>query len=127
VVDCPRNVDVFVDYEEFQDLTHQLGLHKDIDVYEAFAALDIEKKGRIPYSHVLYEALAPTDEDGFGQNVRQNPQGEEEWSPYPSELMVALVAHKNMKPVLMKLVKENLNVPFVFAQPSCNPLYNFAP
>jgi methylglyoxal synthase len=101
-------MDGFVDYEEFHDFTHQFGLQKDIDVYEAFAALDIEKKGRIP-SHVLYEALAPKDEDGFGQNIRQNPQGEEELSPYPSDLMVALVAHNNMKPALMKLVKENLN------------------
>jgi methylglyoxal synthase len=41
--------------------------------------------------------------------IRQKPQSEEELSPYPSDLMVALVAHNNMKPALMKLVKKHLN------------------
>ena len=45
-------MDGFVDAEEFHDLTHQFGLQKGIHGYEAFAALDIENKGRIP-SHVL--------------------------------------------------------------------------
>jgi methylglyoxal synthase len=97
--------DGFMDYEGFYDLTHQFGLHCVIDVDDTFAVLDYEESGLVPIS-VFEAALTPTEEDSFF--VSANEQSPDlQMESFPTDQLVALVAHNNMKPAIMKFVKDN--------------------
>jgi methylglyoxal synthase len=92
----------FMNYEEFYDLTHQFGLHSVIDVDEIFEVLDHDQSGMVPIA--LFEAaLAPTEEDDSFFVSAQDLKVE----AFPTDQLVALVAHNNMKPAIMKFVKDN--------------------
>jgi Ca2+-binding EF-hand superfamily protein len=56
--------DGLMDYEDFYDVTHQFGMHSEINVYETFRVSDCDNSGLVPI-RVFEAALNPTKADCF--------------------------------------------------------------
>jgi len=102
-----RDADGQVDYDEFYDFLHQFGIAQEtrLNVREVFDVLDANGQGSIPID-VLLEALRVQDDDFDDQG--EEPQAGQ-LAPFPSPFLVGLVAHNNMKPSMMKFVKDHLS------------------
>jgi len=95
--------DGYIDYEEFYDLTNQFGLQKAISCDDVFQVMDVFNDGDIPLA-LFEKCLEPPVETVVPQakHVREKEE------PYPTDLMVGLVAHNNMKPAMMQFVSDNI-------------------
>eukprot|EP00548_Thalassiothrix_antarctica_P013064 CAMPEP_0194166010 /NCGR_PEP_ID=MMETSP0154-20130528/1754_1 /TAXON_ID=1049557 /ORGANISM="Thalassiothrix antarctica, Strain L6-D1" /LENGTH=577 /DNA_ID=CAMNT_0038876583 /DNA_START=63 /DNA_END=1796 /DNA_ORIENTATION=- len=102
--------DGMVDYQEFYDFLNHFNLiSDDIDPKTIFNILDLDGDGEIP-TQVVVDSLKARDDD-----VEEDPDVDrmdiikaKELPPFPSPFLVSLVAHNNMKPSMMKFVKDNI-------------------
>jgi len=102
--------DGMVDYEDFYDfLKHFNLLSDDIDPKMVFNILDLDGDGEVP-TQVLVDSLKARDDD-----LEEDPDANrmyiikaKELPPFPSPFLVSLVAHNDMKPSMMKFVKDNI-------------------
>lgn len=103
------NRDGKIDYDEFYDELSQFGITEVIDVDKVFAFVDKTKKGYVSIPEML-AALRLRDGDvEETEGVQQEDDEDvEDFMAFPDTLLVALVAHNNMKPSMMKFVKDNL-------------------
>jgi methylglyoxal synthase len=104
-----RDHDGMITYDEFYDFMHQFGLVAEakVDPEEVFNILDTQGLGEVP-TDVLLEALHFTDED-LETEGRGGLSDAERLPPFPSPFLIGLVAHNNMKPSMMKFVKDHLS------------------
>ena len=100
-----RDSDGKVSYDEFYDFMNQFGLVQEarVDPARIFSILDVNGTGEIN-THELLEALTPQETD-FDD---EEPIEFQRLPPFPSPFLVALVAHNNMKPSMIKFVKDHL-------------------
>mmetsp|Transcript_46443 Transcript_46443/g.112578 ORF Transcript_46443/g.112578 Transcript_46443/m.112578 type:complete len:553 (+) Transcript_46443:105-1763(+) len=101
-----RDADGQVDYDEFYDFLHQFGIAQEtkLNVRQVFDIMDTHGQGSVPVD-VLLEAFKIQDSD-FDE---KKEDGIETLPPFPSPFLVGLVAHNNMKPSMMKFVKDHLS------------------
>jgi len=97
--------DGYMDYEEFYDLTHQFGLHSDINCDDVFRVMDVCNDAAVPIA-LFEKCLTPIVETQEVTVMNTSSDSIEE--QYPTDLMVGLVAHNNMKPAMMQFVSDNI-------------------
>jgi Ca2+-binding EF-hand superfamily protein len=92
------NRDGKIDYDEFYDELSQFGITEVIDVDKVFAFVDKTKKGYVSIPEML-AALRLRDGDvEETEGVQQEDDEDvEDFMAFPDTLLVALVAHNNMK------------------------------
>mmetsp|Transcript_13497 Transcript_13497/g.15183 ORF Transcript_13497/g.15183 Transcript_13497/m.15183 type:complete len:387 (+) Transcript_13497:139-1299(+) len=95
--------DGLVEYNDFYDTLSQFGLTKTINLSKVWATVDKNSIGIVGVEH-LREILEAKDED-----IKQGGHRDDAKLPaFPKTLLVALVAHNNMKPSMMNFVNKNL-------------------
>mmetsp|Transcript_3448 Transcript_3448/g.3474 ORF Transcript_3448/g.3474 Transcript_3448/m.3474 type:complete len:346 (-) Transcript_3448:214-1251(-) len=100
--------DGYIDYEEFYDLTNQFGLQKAISCDDVFQVMDVFNDGDIPLA-LFEKCLEPPVETVDPQaKSALNTSSSSLEEPYPTDLLVGLVAHNNMKPAMMQFVSDNI-------------------
>jgi methylglyoxal synthase len=110
------NRDGTVSYDEFYDGMCQFGLVDEVDVDKVFSYMDQDQSGSVTRSALL-ESLRfgdCDDEDGAEKerSIEKDTTTSNEEIPselFPETLLVALVAHNNMKSSMLKFVKKNLH------------------
>jgi len=107
------SADGYIDYDSFYDGVSQFGLTESVNVEKVFEFIDKKKEGKITSSQLL-EAIKLRErdvkavEDHHGSAVDGDEFDPFSEDLYPETLLVALVAHNEMKPSMMVFVKENL-------------------
>jgi len=102
--------DGMVTYQEFHDFLHHFNLLSgEFDPKLVFDIMDLDGVGEIS-TEVVVESLKATDDD-----VEEDPDADRmdilnatKLKPFPSPFLVSLVAHNNMKPSMMKFVKDHI-------------------
>lgn len=99
-----------ISYDEFYDGLSQFGLTEYVDADKVFAFIDNEDTGYMCLDK-LTDALKIKDKDNKGnlRSVAEDADDDEELADFPETLLVALVAHNDLKPSMMAFVEENLS------------------
>jgi len=98
-----------VDYDEFHDWADRFGLENVADIPACYRAIDPEGVGLVPKA-ALEAALVPSEVD-LHETVHNlwTSHVSDGQPPYPTEKLVALIAHNNMKAAMLKFVKAHVS------------------
>jgi methylglyoxal synthase len=95
--------DGVITYDDFYDVISQFGFHTAVNLKFVFRHVDRNNLGVADLEDVLRILKVKEHE------IKPDRESIElELAPFPETLLVALVAHNNMKPSMMKFVSENL-------------------
>jgi len=100
--------DGMISYDSFYDGLSQLGLADSVSLRTVFLYVDTEKKGSVSVEALL-EALKLKENESDMKAEAQSEEEDVDLPDFPETLLVGLVAHNNLKPSMMKFVKQNLN------------------
>lgn len=96
--------DGIVTYHEFYDIMSQFGFAHSVDLKKAFSHVDTNNIGVAAVEDLLQALKVKQTE------IKPDRESQlREFPTFPETLLVALVAHNNMKPSMMKFVSDNLS------------------